>query len=186
MSNIRVLHITNAYPNSTMPEYGIFIKEQVDALTDINSEVLFINAVEKGSTEYLRSIFKLRKLQCDFDVIHCHHFYSFLVCYFAFGYRPNVIVSFLNDWDREIELSLPVRWKKKLLNFFSKKMPVIIFKSFPPIELINRSNIYFLPNGVDSKRFNVIDRTECIKKLELNEEKHYLLFVSSKWLGRRR
>lgn len=185
MSNIRVLHITNAYPNTTMPEYGIFIKEQIESLTNIDSEILFVNAAEKGSLEYVRAIFKLKRIHHDYDVIHCHHFYSFLVYYFALGGKANTVVSFLNDWDKEIELGIALKWKCKLLNYFVAKMPFVIFKSFPPYHLKSRTGVYFLPNGVDSNVFKVIKRTDCIKKLGLINDKKYVLFVSSKWMGRR-
>jgi hypothetical protein len=70
---MKILHITNNYPTTKHPIFGIFVKEQIDSLNtlDFKNEVLFINGREKGKFEYLRSIFKIRK-----KLKHENYYYS--------------------------------------------------------------------------------------------------------------
>lgn len=47
---MKVLHITNNYPTEKFPIFGIFVKEQIDSLTElgVENEVFFIKGREKG------------------------------------------------------------------------------------------------------------------------------------------
>ncbi len=77
---MKVLHITNNYPTNEYPIFGIFVKEQIDSLTElgVTNEVFFINGREKGKKEYIKSIFRLRKFLNNkkYDIIHCHHAFN--------------------------------------------------------------------------------------------------------------
>lgn len=60
---MEILHITNNYPTENHSIFGIFVKEQIESLTKlgIENEVFFINAMEKGRIEYLKSIWLIRE-----------------------------------------------------------------------------------------------------------------------------
>ena len=174
---MKVLHITNNYPTKKHPIFGIFVKEQIDSLSElgIENEVFFINGRERGKTEYLMSILKLRKLlnKKKFDVIHCHHAFS-AVCFVLTGHykRNKSIVSYQNDPSNE--------QGNKLFEFVRKKVDAIILKNNSTI--VNNISIFSQPNGVNTNLFLPIERKKCLVKLNLNPSKKYVLFVSSNFI----
>lgn len=181
---MKVLHITNAYPYESHPEYGCFIYEQIKSLDDdINSEVCFINAHKSGTLEYIKSIPKIRKMAKEADIIHCHHLFSFIALKLAFSDKKPVVLSFLNDWTKEVKLNIPESMKHTLCLFFGKKPDKVIFKSFIP-KFLSGEKYTFLPNGVDTSYFNIQDEILSKKKLGLSVASNYILFVSSKNLYR--
>ncbi len=177
MDKLKVLHITNNYPTREYPIFGIFVKEQIDSLSDIGveNEIFFINGRENGKLEYLRSIIGLKKFLKgkQFDIIHCHHAFS-AICFILTGQSKKFksVVSYQNDPANE--------HGKKLFRFVCKFTNAIIFKNNSPI--IDNTSIYNQPNGVDTGFFYPINKNECFSKLNLNAQKQYILFVSSNFL----
>ena len=57
---MRVLVVTNMYPTQDMPNFGLFVKEQIDLIKeqDVDVDVLFING-KKKSLNYIWAIFRL-------------------------------------------------------------------------------------------------------------------------------
>lgn len=181
---MKVLHITNAFPYEGHPEYGCFISEQIKSLdTKVQSEVLFVNAHKNGSAEYLKSLKKIREKTNDVDVIHCHHLFSYILYKLSFSKRKPVVLSFLNDWTKEIKLNLPEKLKHFICSFYIRKPDAVIFKSFIPKFLVG-DKFVFLPNGVDCAYFDIIDSKTAKSHLGLLHDKNYILFVSSKNLYR--
>jgi glycosyltransferase involved in cell wall biosynthesis len=171
---MKVLHITNNYPTEKLPIFGIFVKEQIDSLSKIGveNEIFFINGREKGKKEYLNSIIKLRQLlkKRRFDVIHCHHVYS-AICLILSGYsgKNRTVISYQNDPTNE--------QGNKVFKLIKRKFDAIIFKNNSA--LVDSKKLFYQPNGVNTEFFRSIDRKECLKKLGLDADKRYLLFVSS-------
>lgn len=174
---MKILHITNNFPTQKLPIFGIFVKEQIDSLTDqgFENEVFFINGREQGKLEYLKSIFKLREFleAKNFDVVHCHHALSGL-CFIFSGKSKKFksVISYQND---------PLHEQGKYLyTFIKKRFNSIILKNNSPI--VDNSSVYYQPNGVNTKFFIPISREECIRKLNLRSDKRYILFVSSNFI----
>uniref|UniRef100_E6XG21 Glycosyl transferase group 1 n=1 Tax=Shewanella putrefaciens (strain 200) TaxID=399804 RepID=E6XG21_SHEP2 len=182
---LKILHLTNAFPYSGHPEYGCFIKSQIDSLDGlVESDVLFINAHSNGTLEYLKSLYKIREKVKNADVIHCHHLFSFIALKMSFSVRKPVVLSFLNDWTKEVKLNIPEVLKNILCSFFVELPDKVIFKSFIP-KFLKGNKFVFLPNGVDIDFFNVINKDVAKFSLGLSKEKNYILFVSSKNLHRK-
>lgn len=174
---MKVLHITNNYPTIIHPIYGIFVKEQIDSLTDlgIENEVFFINGREKGKLEYIRSVFKLRSYLKgkQFDIIHCHHALSAL-CFIFSGYSKKIkfIISYQND---------PLHEQGKYFyRYIKNKCNAIILKNNSPI--VDGNFIFYQPNGVNIDFFKPNSRKECLNMLNLSSNKKYILFVSSNFI----
>ncbi|MDA9326036.1 glycosyltransferase family 4 protein [Flavobacteriaceae bacterium] len=171
---MKILHITNNYPTTKHPIFGIFVKEQIDSLNtlDFKNEVLFINGREKGKFEYLRSILKIRKKlkHENYDLIHCHHALSALCLIFS-GKNINskILVSFQNDPIHELG--------SKVFNFIKRNTNGWIFKNNS--DLITDELSFYLPNGVNTSFFKPMDKQIARKHLKLNRDAIYLLFVSS-------
>ena len=185
-SKARVLHITNALPSQEHPEYGVFIKDQINSLhAVVDQKVFFINARDEGSFAYLRCIRQLKAL-CDWaEVIHCHHVFCLLVLTIFLRPRKRIVTSFLNDWTREIKLPIPEAIKSIVCQFAVWRSDAVIFKSFPPLRYAESTKVKYLPNGVDPNFFEVKDRDACREVLGWKSEIKYLLFVSSKNIFRR-
>ena len=173
---MRVLHITNNFPTSRFPIFGIFVKEQIDSLTDLGlkNEIFFINGREKGKYEYIWSIYRLRRLlkKEKYDIIHCHHAFS-AICFILSGYSDvnRSIVSYQNDPEHEQGLHV--------YNFIKRYIDIILLKNNSII--INNKDVIYLPNGVNIDFFRPIERNEACNKLNLDKSKIYVLFVSSNY-----
>ena len=65
---MKVLLVTNMYPSEESPYYGIFVKEQENAVSkvfpDVDYTVCFIDG-RKGLKEYLKSISAIHRLLDD-------------------------------------------------------------------------------------------------------------------------
>jgi len=174
---MKVLHITNNYPTTKYPIFGIFVKEQIESLSNqiIENELFFINGRENGKVEYLKSIFRIRKILHNnhFEVIHCHHAFSAL-CLILSGYsrKNKTIVSYQSDPVNELGTVL--------YRFIENHVSVVILKT--KSILVNNQNVFYLPNGVNISLFKSIDKTASCKILNLDPSKKYILFVSSNFI----
>ena len=172
---MKVLHITNNYPTKRYPIFGIFVKEQIDSLTNlgITNKVFFINSREKGIKEYIFSYFRLlvHLIRNKYDLIHCHH--SFSAAIFAVTLYPifsKCVVSFQNDPSRE--------WKGKLFPICNLLFDRMILKNNSMKYSKYRKCIYF-PKGVDINLFRPLLKEECLKVTNLDSFKKYILFLDS-------
>lgn len=184
---MKILHVTNAYPTVDNPIYGIFIKEQIESLQKINgltSDVHFINAREKGKIEYIRELFALKKRVRQYDIIHCHHVFCALVVLMIRSKKNKIVVSFLSQGIIEFNVRFKIPLVNKLYKYILRNADARIFKFGLPNDLINDKNSYYIPNGVNMDLFRPIGKREAKKKLNLDPEKRYILFVSSNYLER--
>ena len=83
MNNQRVLVITNMYPTSEHKSFGIFVKNQVDALKkrQVHVDVIAVtnpksgkvNVIKKYSAWFIKTILNLVTKGKTYDVIHAHY-----------------------------------------------------------------------------------------------------------------
>lgn len=182
---MKVLHITNAYPLDVFPAFGIFIKEQIDSLTNIGIEndVFFINAKENGKKEYYKAIKQLKKKTSNgYDIIHCHHTFSAFVALRSLSKKP-ILVSFLGSGNTDA-VKLPSFISSRLHNYVLKNTQGRIFKNGVPPELSSDTTNYYVPNGVNTDFFAPQNKQEAKKQLGLDTNKRYILFVSAMDLHR--
>jgi glycosyltransferase involved in cell wall biosynthesis len=173
---MRVLHVTNAYPNKKNSSYGIFVKEQVASLEkkNVDCKIIFIDALSGGKLEYLKKVNAIRKAARSSDVVHCHHAYSaFLTIFFARANKP-VIASFLSSEKGETETI----FRKFLYRQVIRQCAAFIDKSDPEIENSHHQKGYYLPNGVDMQFFQPAGKTEAQRQLGLLPGT-YALFCAS-------
>lgn len=178
---VNVLHVTNAYPYPEVPEYGIFVKEQIEsvAAAGVATNLVFINGRLEGKSAYLKAIKAIRAKARHADVIHCHHLYSGLATYLAFTGKP-IVLSFLNDWLHEMDGVNSTVARKALCNLGVILAQRVIFKSPIPPQFVGNDKFVNLPNGADAKRFYITDQAPARVRLGLDDDAFYLLFVSSK------
>jgi len=171
---MKILHITNNYPTEDHPIFGIFVKEQVESLRKegVSCDVFFINSREKGKKTYLLELMNLffYLFRNKYDLIHCHHAFSgviFVLSGHAFFVKS--ILSYQNPPQFE--------GGKKLFKILYLFFNQIIFKCKLPEMVLPKA--FYLPNGVDTKFFSVLDKLECRKRLDLEKDKKYILFTDS-------
>tara|TARA_B110000211_G_scaffold64688_1_gene74350 strand:+ start:8478 stop:9434 length:957 start_codon:yes stop_codon:yes gene_type:complete len=179
---MRVLHVVNAYPSESNRVRGIFIKEQIDSLNDIDieSSVFFIDALNKGKFEYVNAIFSLYKLAKNADVIHAHHVFCAFVCILS-GARNKLVTSFLSDSFNEVMVG-PIWLRKIIYKFVQLNSKKSIFKLHN--DKIDEINNFYCPNAVDSDFFVSIEKKSAREKLGLPFNKKYALFISGQNLYR--
>lgn len=167
---IKILFITNMFPTSLSPVFGIFVEEQMNDIQtrlDCEADLIFINAKEKGKLEYLKSIFyipyKIEKGK--YDVIHIHYGLSAL---FLLFFKPKTKV-FLTLHGADIL----IKQRKRLQVFITKKALRRVDKAFilnKEMEEIAQSlniNYEVLPCGVNIDFFKPNGQTNREEKTKL-------------------
>jgi glycosyltransferase involved in cell wall biosynthesis len=177
---MRVLHVTNAYPYPEVPEYGVFVKEQIDALnrSGIACDVMFVNGRAEGKGAYFKAVGELRRLAPAYDIIHCHHLFSSFIAALA-RVRPPVVLSFQNEWPRE----MPIGNRQVQVagcSFGAWYADRVIFKSPIPARFRGQDKFVHLPNGVNYDAFTITSKPAAREQLGLDPQAAYVLFVSSK------
>lgn len=177
---MRVLHVTNAFPYPAVPEYGVFVKEQIEALVaaGVDCEVMFINGRAEGKSAYIAALRNLRARTRQFDVVHCHHIFTGLVAMLARVQTP-VVMSVQNDWLREPEVGN--RFAEHVLREMAVRFASrVIMKSPIPQKYRGHPKFVHLPNGVNYDAFATGDKAAARARLGLDPHATYALFVSSK------
>lgn len=87
---MKILFVTNMFPNETDPVDGIFIKEQIDDISrlgDFDLSVYVIDGMSGGWSAYVRSIYEIPRIirKHGVDVVHVH--YGLAALFLAFR-RP--------------------------------------------------------------------------------------------------
>lgn len=96
---MKVLVVTNMYPDAARPYNGIFVAEQIAAIEkfhpNVHTDVCFIDG-EKGKTEYLRSVHYVNQLirKGTYDLVHIHFGLSGLYLLLPFQQNIPTIVTF--------------------------------------------------------------------------------------------
>ena len=181
---LKVLFVTNLYPTHENPDFGVFTRDQIENIKadKVYGDILFINAMEKGPIEYLKAIKKINQSYKKYDLVHCFHGLTLIITYIATLRKP-ILVSFLN------EIKFESYKKNKIINKFftliyytiiKSNRVFIILKDKIPSNLSLKGRSFYLPNGIDLSAFYPINREIAKNKLNLDNNKTYILFVSSK------
>ena len=178
---MRVLHITNAYPTPSYGAYGIFIKEQIQSLEEkgVKNEVCFINTREKGVNQYILAAPRIRSMVKDCDLVHCHLSYSGMAYLLATGNSKPMVFSSVDDVKNQ-----PRKIDRLFFNILSRVAKAIIFKNDLRID-DKESRFHYLPNGVNTELFQPMDKAIARKKLGLDEQRKYILFVAAAGIKRK-
>lgn len=152
---MKVLYVTNCYPVDEQPYYGIFVKEQIDAIrhySDIEYDIFFINGL-KGKLEYIKSISRIRKLikTKEYDIVHVHYGISGLFLLLGKVNVPVILTLHGGDILTAQGKGFQVKISKMILK---KVSAVIILNDImrKAVEGFN-DNIYHLPCSVNTFLF---------------------------------
>lgn len=171
---MKVLTITNMWPIKESQYYGIFVKEQVEALKkyhpEINNKIYFING-KKSSLNYFWSIFSINWLIMfnKFDVIHIHYALSGIFLLFNPFIKSPVIMTFHGS-----DFNSHQKFYKMIISIIIKKLNGIVYLNTKMgNNLISYKKIlHHIPCGVDTQLF-------IPNKVNRNDKKFKIAFPAS-------
>lgn len=155
---MKVLYITNMYPTDSHPWYGIFVKEQIEALThyhaDIEADTVFIDGNE-GKMNYLRSIPGIvsKIKHGDYDLVHIHYGLSGLFLLLPFLRTDVPVIMTLHGGDIQAEQgkSVQVALTKKILRHCTAA--ITLNDRMTAITRPHCSRVYQIPCSVNTELF---------------------------------
>jgi Glycosyltransferase len=116
---MRILYVTNMFPDKKLPYYGIFVKEQIEAIKkyySIDYDIYYIDG-RQHKWNYIKSIFEIHNILSEkqYDLIHVHYCLAGLFLLINIKRKIPVVVT-LHGGD------ILKTQKKYIQIFFSKKI----------------------------------------------------------------
>lgn len=185
---LRVLQVTNMYPREARPNYGVFIRSQVESLSrhGVASEVVQIPG-DGSKLNYLWATAMLpgRARARRYDLVHIHFGYSALA---AIGIRhlPTVL-SFCGDdlLGRPDEEGQSTRFSLALARLgkrAARRIDAIIVKSDEMRRELGPgyADVVVIPNGIDLELFRPLPRGAARAALGWPQDESILLFPADR------
>lgn len=171
---IKVLHITNLFPVPENAQFGIFIKEQLHALSQhISCDVMVFPAMFRGMREYVRLLFEVTPSRLsEYDIVHCHHAYIGLLYGLRFRRKPFVLSILGGDYYGSL-------FQRMIATMAMSLADAVVFKAALPKGLAGNNKVHYVPNGVNTDFFSPVDRTEAKRACGLNPDRQYISFVEA-------
>lgn len=193
---MRVLFVTNMWPDDARPWYGSFVYSQARSLRSIGVEVdaLAIRGYS-SNWEYLRAAREMlrRNLTDTYDVVHAHYGHSAVVA--RLDIRRPLVISYCGDdllgTPRAGQPSRMTRQSRILAVAFAQLGSVAsatITKSAQmALELPEsvRAHNHVIPNGVDLEMFKRIDQAAARQQLGWDPGEKAALFVGNPSIERK-
>jgi glycosyltransferase involved in cell wall biosynthesis len=181
---MRVLMLTNMYPQPDCRWLGVYVKREVEALRDLGADV-DVMVVEgwKSRREYMRAIPRLKRaLETKrYDVLHAY--YGLMAVIANRQKQIPFVVTFCGDdalgrrtaggritLFSKILVSASMRAARDAAAVLVKTDQMkALFPEYPRVEVI--------PSGVDFRVFRPLDRVESCRALGLNTDRYKVLFL---------
>ena len=183
---MRILTVTNMWPSHERPNYGAFIKSQVESLVaaGIDSTLYEIEGW-RSKAEYLKAMARIPRLarSCRADLVHAHYGYSGLA---AMGVKLPLVVSFCGDDllsrpDGNGGYTLKTRALVRMCVRAAHRADGVIVKSEEMRRVIaDVPGVHVIPNGVDLSRFQPQSRSAARAALGWRSEGQVLLFAANR------
>jgi glycosyltransferase involved in cell wall biosynthesis len=177
---VRVLVVTNLYPTARRPALGPFVRDQIEALRQIEGIEVELHSFDPpgGILPYLRESFTLlgRYRGERYDVVHAHYGLSGFCALAVRGSRARA-VTFHGD-DLRLRKVAPIsRLVARVCD-----LPATVSGDLARNEAAGlggpgtRRRVAVLPCGIDLDRLRPIDRADARRELGLDPDGRYLLF----------
>jgi glycosyltransferase involved in cell wall biosynthesis len=176
---MKVLIVTNMYPNPEQPAFGTFVYDQVEALKreGIEVDVLFVNGRDH-KLNYVWGIFRLwwRLLRNRYQLIHAHYAITGLMARLQFLHP--VIVTYHGGEVREYVPG----WLRFLARRGHAIFDRIIVVNKQEKEILqNSGKVTVIPCGVDLDEFHPMPLKESRRTLGLPMDKPLVLWAGEYW-----
>ncbi|MGZ5308832.1 MAG: glycosyltransferase [Solirubrobacterales bacterium] len=172
---MRVLIVTNLYPDRQSPRRGRFVRDQVEAMRELGADVeLFTFPL--GARSYTRAVRPLRRRlrERHFDVVHAHYGLCGWTAARA-GAMPLVVTFHGTDVRHRVVGAISRRLARRLDLVAGASRSIFEIEGGRPGLPRPRGRTVVLPCGVDTGRFAPIPRAEARRRLGLPDGR-YLLF----------
>jgi glycosyltransferase involved in cell wall biosynthesis len=179
---MKVLTVTAIYPTPQQPEYGAFIRAQVESLSKAGVQMdVFVISGQNRKLMYLDGVRQLpQHIAKNYDVVHAHYSFSGFVARTQF--KTPVVVSLMGsdllgnvtDDGKMASYSWLLKWSAGVL---SRTVDAVIVKSDEMAANVPVKT-HVIPNGVDFRTFHPIDRSKARAALKLAQDKTYVLFAA--------
>ena len=179
---MRVLVVTNMYPSPTLPSFGTFVYDQVQALRALGVEidVLVFNGRE-STWRYLWAFprYWSRLLRGRYDLVHAHYVLAGVVARAQWGKRV-----VLTHHGPEVLGQPP--WQAPLCKVMTPLFDEVIHVTEEVRRTLDDADGWVIPCGVDLDAFQPIPREEARRRLDLPQDKRLVLFAGDHWRPEKR
>ena len=193
---MRILFVTNMWPDHVRPWYGSFVYSQARSLRELGLEVDVVKVRGYASNwEYARGAREMGRRNFDgrHDIVHAHYGHSAVIARLAVT-RP-LIISYCGDDllgtpspDNPARMTRASLALAKAFAQFSQLARATITKSEQMAlnlpERVQRRN-HVIPNGVDLEMFRPIDQARAREQLGWSQSEKVALFVGNPSNGRK-
>ena len=172
---MRILVVTNMWPREEAPWYGVFVREQVEALRRAGVGV-DVHVIEgwKGPFEYLSAATPIaaKLVEKSYDLIHAHHGYAGWValrCRKAMPREQRIpLIVTLHDGDLFAPPGTRVRLGHRLTRYWrlrvARRSDLVI--TVNPDHRVPGARVVCLPCGVDMEKFTPMDQAKARRLLQ--------------------
>lgn len=193
---MNILFITNMFPSKDHPQFGIFVENQVKALTNQGQKVLVlgINQPSSSKKKVINKYFQwgyrwgrmvLSSLKPKVDIVHAH--YTFPSGMLALMFKkltktPYVVTCHGGDINKMAEKN---KYLKRITSIILKKADHVIVVGPELREKVQ--NEYEIPShkinqismGVNKAMFHPVPKEEALRVTQLNSDEKNILFVGN-------
>ncbi len=172
-ASLRVLVVANLYPHPGAPDFGTFVRDEVEALRDlgVGVDVFFVNG-KASKTNYLRAYppFWRQLKGRPYQLVHAHYALSGLIA-MAQRRLPSVIT--FHGSEVKIGLTAP------LSRLLARHAAAVIVTSRWVQETLAWPSAVVIPPGINLQRFRPLAQTAAREALGLSLSPHdkYVLFA---------
>ncbi len=170
---MRVLVVTNMYPSEEEPQFGSFVKEQIEDLIGlgVEIEVLYFDG-RQSWTRYATAAREIRRrVETDrFDLVHAH--YGLCGAAALAQRRVPVVTTFHGS-----DFSGAIPWQVWVSRIVTPLSSPIFVSTVGAMRVPARAAV--IPAAVDVALFRPIDRNEARRQLGWPVDARYALFPSS-------
>jgi teichuronic acid biosynthesis glycosyltransferase TuaC len=168
---MRALIVTNMWPSASEPALGSFVRDQVDALRELDDVEIEVFAFSPGGYRHAARELRRRHRRGEFDIVHAHFG---LTAWPALALRGTVHAVTLHGTDLRHPRSK--RITRAALPFLDLVAAVSPQLAHEVPGAGGRRRVAVLPCGVDLDRFSPIPRAEARERLGLPPDEPVVLF----------
>jgi len=180
---MRVLTVTNMYPTGANPQFGIFVKEQVQSIRALGHDVdvLFVNGRDgrlrrKGYALGVPQLWRQLR-RSEYDVVHAHYVFTGLVARCQWG-TPLVLTHHGIEVQDGLQGKL-CRWSRRFPD------ELIVVAQWMR-DALDTPQAHVIPCGVDLSLFHPMPQAEARRVLGLHPSRRYVLFAGEWWRPEKR
>ncbi|WP_227521938.1 glycosyltransferase [Bacillus solitudinis] len=192
---LRILVLSNMYPGPRQATFGIFVKNQVEALRETGVEVDVVavsdpsmvrqRVIKKYLTWMLQTGVTFLRKGRSYDVVHAHYVFptGMLALFFKKFLNTKLIVTAHGgDIDRMAKKNARIQaWTKQILTEADHVIAVgkELYETIHTEYNVEKERMSLLNMGVNRTVFQPIKKAEAFAALELKEGTRPLLFIGN-------